>query len=121
VARREWKMADEDRQVIIPRYKMIVSYDIRLSHQDEYYQFVLGELVPRLQEMGVFMTEAWHTAFGEYPMRMVTFVVEEYQTLDELFDSPEWTQLEAELLHFVENYSLRVLRYRSGFQFITNN
>ena len=114
-------MADNDKQVIVPRFKMIVAYDVRPSLQDEYYQFVLTEFVPALQDLGIYMTEAWHTAYGDYPMRMLSFVAEEYQILDDLLSSTDWVDLEEELQSFVRNYSMRVIKYHPGFQFINPN
>jgi len=108
---------DEEPLVIVPRYKMIVSYDVVPPVQENYYQFVLGELVPALQEMGVYMTEAWHTAFGEYPLRMAAFVCEDLETLQDMLDSERWSDLETELQSYVRNYSRKVVEYRQGFQF----
>ncbi len=100
-----------------PRYKMIISYDTHPESQAEYQQFVMEEFVPQLQEMGVYMLEVWHTAYGDYPVRMISFVTEEYSTIRSLFESEEWQELEAQLLSFVSNYSIKVVRYRPGFQF----
>lgn len=114
-------MAEQpDRQVIIPKFKIIVAYDVRSAEQEGYYQFILGEFVPALQEMGVYMTEAWHTAYGEYPLRMISFVAEDYAVIEELFDSMEWGELEGKLRSLVMNYSLKVVQYRPGFQFTRN-
>jgi hypothetical protein len=104
-------------EVIVPRYKMIVSYDVNPSTQDGYYQFIMTEFVPALQEMGLYMTEAWHTAYGNYPIRMVSFVSEDYETIENTLSSTRWVELEQRLQTFVENYSTRVVQYRQGFQF----
>jgi len=117
----EHKHEDEEANVIVPRYKMIVSYDVIPSTQDSYYQFVLGEMVPAMQEMGVYMTEAWHTAYGEYPIRMVTFVAEEVDIIYDMLDSERWGDLETRLLSFIRNYTRKVVPYRQGFQFILSN
>lgn len=109
---------EEQPEVIFPRYKLIVSYDIAVPTQESYYQFVLGELVPAMQEMGVYMTEAWHTAYGEYPLRMATFVAEEYTTIQSMLDSDRWLALENELQGYVRNYSRMIIAYRQGFQFV---
>jgi len=109
---------DEEANIIIPRIKMIVSYDVIPSSQDNYYQFVLGEMVPAMQEMGVYMTEAWHTAYGEYPIRMVTFVAEEPEIVYDMLESDRWNDLETRLLGFIRNYTRKVVAYRQGFQFI---
>jgi hypothetical protein len=109
---------DEEANIIVPRFKMIVAYDVIPSSQDNYYQFVLGEMVPAMQEMGVYMTEAWHTAYGEYPIRMVTFVAEESDIIYDMLESDRWNDLETRLLGFIRNYTRKVVPYRQGFQFI---
>jgi len=109
---------DEESNVIVPRYKMIVSYDVIPSSQDSYYQFVLGEMVPAMQEMGVYMTEAWHTAYGEYPIRMVIFVAEESDIIFDMLGSDRWNDLETRLMSFIRNYSRKIVAYKQGFQFI---
>jgi len=109
---------DHESEVIVPRYKMIVAYDVLPSNHDNYYQFVLGEMVPAMQEMGVYMTEAWHTAYGEYPVRMVSFVAEDIETIYGMLDSDRWHDLEGRLMAFIRNYKRKVVAYRQGFQFI---
>lgn len=111
-------MPDEERDFIIPRYKLILSYDILAPAHEEYFQFVMGELVPSMQGMNVYMTEAWHTAYGDYPLRMASFVAEDYQTIRDMLESEHWRDLERRFLEFVRNYSLKVVRYRRGFQFV---
>lgn len=111
-------MDSDTHQMIIPRFKLIIQYDILPDARDAYYQFVLGEFVPALQEMGVYMTEAWHTAYGPYPIRMTTFVTEDFATIEELFRSPRWEELETRFLGYVENYTRKVISYRSGFQIV---
>ena len=45
-----------------PRFKLILTYDVQQDMQDTYLQFMLGELVPAVQSLGLQMTGAWHTA-----------------------------------------------------------
>lgn len=109
---------DQESEVIIPRYKMIMSYDVLPNSHDTYYQFILGELVPAMQEMGIYMTEAWHTAYGDYPIRMSGFVAEDYETIQGMLDSQRWQDLENQLRSYVRNYSRIIVEYRQGFQFV---
>ena len=109
---------DHDHEVIVPQYKLIVTYDVLPSNQENYFQFIMGELLPAMQEMGVYMTEAWHTAYGDYPLRMATFVAEDYDTIVEMLDSDRWQELERRFKIYIRNYSLVILPYRHGFQFV---
>ncbi|MGF1503632.1 MAG: hypothetical protein GYB64_06070 [Chloroflexi bacterium] len=112
-------MFSGDRQYIVPQYKLILSYDIQPGSRERYYQYVMSELVPALQEEGLYMTEAWHTAFGEYPIRLIIFAAEDYDTIEMVLASEKWQMMEDEFQRFIRNYTKLVVPYRQGFQFIT--
>ncbi len=98
--------------------KLILAYDIRPSVHDQYFQFMLGEMVPTLQAQGLHMNGAWHTAYGNYPMRLVEFVAEDRETIDSFLTSSTWDDLEAQLRCYVENYSRKIVPLREDmFQF----
>ena len=82
---------------ITPRYKMLLSYDIKNGMHSIYYRYVVSEFVPSLNEMGVYVTEAWHTAYGNYPVRMVEYVAEDLATLHSVLASDRWLELERRL------------------------
>lgn len=65
--------------------KLLLEYDI---NQDQFiYQFVMGQYVPALQSMGLQMSEAWHTAYGHAPNRLIGFVCGDRQTMARLLES----------------------------------
>ena len=97
--------------------KVLLSYDIIPETQETYYQFMLGELVPAVQGMGLGMAEAWHTAVGNYPLRLVAFVGESRTQVDEVLGSEKWDELEARLQQYVTNYKRRIVPFRDRFQF----
>jgi hypothetical protein len=100
------------------RYKLILTYDINGEVQDNYFQFVLGEMVPAMQAQGLQMSGAWHTAYGDYPMRLVEFIAEDQDALTSVLDTPLWSDLERRLRAFVTNYSKKIVRLRDDqFQF----
>lgn len=111
-------MSDQEPEVIIPRFKLIVTYDVPSGGHDHYYQFIMSEFIPAMQEMGVYMAEAWHTAYGDYPLRMASFVAEDYETIQNMLSSKRWRELEGRFLTYVRNYSHKVVEYRPGFQFV---
>jgi len=100
------------------RYKLILTYDIDGDVQDSYFQFVLGEMVPAVQAQGLQMSGAWHTAYGEYPMRLVEFIAQDQEAVEALLATPLWSDLERRLRGFVTNYSKKIVRLRDDqFQF----
>jgi hypothetical protein len=101
-----------------PRFKLILTYDVQQDMQDTYLQFMLGELVPAVQSLGLQMTGAWHTAYGQYPIRLIEFIGEDQAAIEAVLETPLWNKMETRLLGFVANYSKKTLRVREDqFQF----
>jgi hypothetical protein len=102
---------------ITPRYRLMMRYDIRLDTYQNYMQYVMNEFVPALQSMGVYMSGVWQTAYGNYPLRQIEFVVEDLNTLREVFRSDRWKQLEEELKSYTLRYERKLVAYEDRFQF----
>ena len=100
------------------RVKLILTYDIIAETQDRYYQYMLGEMVPAAQALGLHMSGAWHTAYGDYPIRLVEFIAEDYDTLTTVLTGSAWERLENHLQEYVANYKRKIVRLRDDqFQF----
>jgi hypothetical protein len=100
-----------------PRVKLLLSYDILSDSQQAYYEFILRDFIPKLQAMGLVMTEIWHTAYGDYPLRMAAFVAPDKETVDNIMNSDEWKKLQEQFDRFVTNLQLKIIPYKEGFQF----
>lgn len=96
--------------------KLLLTYDVIQERQQEYYQFVMGRYVPGLQSMGFQMSEAWHTAYGDSPDRLIGFVCRDEDTLKKLLDSDLWLSLNDELEEFVIGFDYKIVPYKGGFQ-----
>ena len=97
--------------------KLILSYSIRPETGQEYYQFVLGQYVPVMQSMGLDMIEAWHTAYGDYPNRLIVFVSKDRETMLRVINDANWDELNDRLLDYVADFDYKVIPYKIGFQF----
>jgi hypothetical protein len=97
--------------------KMLLTYDPMPERREAYFNYVLGEFVPTLEQMGLKMSEAWHTAYGAYPLRLAGFVASDRRTMDEVLASPAFVDLEARLQEFVVNYHRRIVPFLGRFQF----
>ncbi len=102
---------------IIPRYRLLMRYDIRMDMYQVYYQYIMNEFVPALHNMGLYMTGVWHTAYGSYPLRQVEFVTESLETAREIFQSDRWEDLETRLKSYTLRYERKLVRYSDRFQF----
>jgi hypothetical protein len=97
--------------------KMLLTYDPLPEHREAYFRYVLGEFVPALEQMGLKMSEAWHTAYGDYPLRLAGFVAPDRATMQEVLDSRTFADLEARFKEYVVNYSRRVVPFYGRFQY----
>jgi hypothetical protein len=97
--------------------KLVLSYDIRPDADQEYYQFVLGQYIPVMQSMGLEMAEAWHTAYGNYPNRLIVFVSRDRETIERVINDANWDDLNERLLEYVNEFDYKVVPYKIGFQF----
>lgn len=97
--------------------KVIMTWDIAADHEQEYFEFVIGEWVPGVQRLGFQPIDAWATVFGSYPQIQVGLLADNASKAREVMGSKDWAGLEDRLLNFVNNYSYKVVAARNGFQF----
>ncbi len=96
--------------------KLVLSFDIRTGQENAYRRFVLEDFLPQAQEMGLVPTDAWHTAYGNYPSRLIAFVAEDLATMQAARGKQEWQNLMRKLTNYTANLQQRVIRFRGGFQ-----
>ncbi len=99
------------------RLKILLTYNIVPEHQEQYLNFMVNVLVPSFQRMGLVNAGVWHTAYGDYPSRLVIFVVDDEATMESALADKTWKNLEAKLKQYVKDYSRRVVPFAPGFQF----
>ncbi len=97
--------------------KILMTWDISPEHEQEYFEFVIGEFVPGVQRIGLQPIEAWATVYGQYPQIQVGLLAEDAAQAQQALSSPEWLRLSAQLFHYVRNYSHKIVPARGGFQF----
>ncbi len=97
--------------------KVLMTWDIAPEHEQEYFEFVIGEFVPGVQRLGFQPTEAWATLYGTYPQIQVVLLAESVAHARRMLDSNDWTQLQDRLFTYIKNYSCKVVPARGGFQF----
>ena len=97
--------------------KVIMTWDIAADHEQEYFEFVIGEWVPGVQRLGFQPVDAWATVYGTYPQIQVGLLADSSPRVRELMGSKDWAALEDRLRSFVKNYNYKVVSARNGFQF----
>jgi hypothetical protein len=94
-----------------------MTWDIAADHEQEYFEFVIGEWVPGIQRLGLQPTDAWATVYGTYPQIQVNMLADSEPAARRILSSSDWAVLQDRLLTFVRNFSYKVVPNRGGFQF----
>ncbi len=96
--------------------KIIMSWDIKQGHDQEYFEFVVREFAPGITRLGLQPTEAWFAIYGECPQIMMAGITPDFATMKSFLDTQEWKELHERLLQYVSNYSQKIVRFSPNFQ-----
>jgi hypothetical protein len=97
--------------------KLIMSWDIAPEHEQEYFEFVIGEFIPGVQRLGLQPVDAWATVYGEYPQIQVNILANDLEFARHILASAGWGQLREKLFALVRNFEYKIVPSRGGFQF----
>jgi hypothetical protein len=101
---------------MIEQVKLLLSFDIKSGRENAYRRFILEEFLPKAQELGLIPTDAWHTAYGKYPTRLIGFVADDLSTARAIMARSEWKEMMQRLQGYTSNLSHRLVAFRNGFQ-----
>jgi len=96
--------------------KLLMTWDIRLGREQEYFEFVVREFIPQIQRLGLEPADAWYTVYGDHPQIMVSAKSETLTFLKQVMHSSEWESMINKLLDFVENFHQKTVIDHPGFQ-----
>lgn len=97
--------------------KLVMTWDIANGREQEYFEFVVREFIPGVQRLGIELSDAWATVYGDYPQIMVSAVFPSRSKAQLMMTSDEWKELNNQLLDYVTNFSSKLIPARGGFQF----
>jgi hypothetical protein len=96
--------------------KLLLSFDIRPGRENAYRRFIMEEFLPQAQSLGLMPTDAWHTAYGQYPGRLIGFAADDLGVVRAARSTDEWREMMSKLEGYVLNFTARVVPLRGGFQ-----
>ena len=96
--------------------KLIMTWDISPGKEQEYFEFVVREFIPQVQQLGMELKDAWLTMYGNQPQIMATAQMSNLATMQGILNSTEWQGLVNHLQDYVENYQCKIVPARAGFQ-----
>lgn len=96
--------------------KLLMTWDILPGREEDYFEFHIRKFVPALEGLGVALSEAWLTVYGEQPRLMAEAKLPNLGSAREMLVSPAWGELGTEMEELVENFDYKVINARKGFQ-----
>ncbi len=98
--------------------KLLMNWDIKPNQDQEYFEFVVREWLPGVNNLGIETTWAWYTVYSrdETPQIMAEAIAEDVETMRGILQSPDWQRLHERLLEYVNNYTQKVVRVSGDFQ-----
>lgn len=98
------------------RVKLLMTWDIPPGREQEYFEFVVREFIPEIQQLGLETTDAWITVYGKQPQILASAEVRNNKSLNSILVSEEWDRLLAKLSDYVENLKYKKVYSKPGFQ-----
>ena len=96
--------------------KLLISWDIQPGREEDYFEFHIRKFVPALEGLGVALSEAWLTVYGEQPRLLAEAVIPDLAAARKLLDSNAWDDLGTQMEELVENFDYKLVAARGGFQ-----
>ncbi|MEL7626808.1 MAG: hypothetical protein AAGU15_08120 [Anaerolineaceae bacterium] len=97
--------------------KLILTWDIKPGHEQDYFAYVLQEYLPQLNKFGFEVTDAWVTAYGNHPQVLLGALMESRLKAQTILGSDDWARLNEQLLDYVDNLEVKLAPQRGTFQF----
>lgn len=96
--------------------KLLLTWDLKPEHEQEYFEFVVRDFIPGLQRLGAELSDAWATVYGTGPQITLGATFPNLNRSRQMMCSPEWEALYDHLMGFVQNYTQKVIEAKPGFQ-----
>lgn len=97
--------------------KLILTWDIKAGHEQDYFAYVLREYLPQVNKFGFEVTDAWVTVFGNRPQILLGAIMASRLKARTVMTSNEWDRLNEQLLDYVDNLQYKLVPHKGGFQF----
>lgn len=96
--------------------KLLMSWDIQPGREEDYFEFHIRKFVPALEGLGVALSEAWLTVYGEQPRLLAEAVIPTIDSARKVLGSSAWQDLGLQMEDLVDNFNYKLVPARGGFQ-----
>ena len=96
--------------------KLLLSWNIRPETESHYFEFLVHEFIPGMNQLGIGKIEVWYTAYGDCEQKLASGVTETLEQMERALQSADWLELTGKLHEYVEDYKQKVIAAPAGFQ-----
>jgi hypothetical protein len=97
--------------------KLLMTWNIIPGREQEYFEFVVREFIPSVQRMGLEVSDAWFTMYGEnQPQIVAAAQAGSINTIRDVLATTEWRDLTGQLMEYVDDFDFKVVEAKPGFQ-----
>lgn len=96
--------------------KILMTWDILPGREQDYFEFVVRDFIPAMQRLGMEVSDAWFTMYGDQPQILAAAQMPSINAINHVLQAPDWQELTNRLLDYVENFDYKIVQSRSGFQ-----
>jgi hypothetical protein len=96
--------------------KVIMRWNVRQEMESEYFEFLVHELIPSMNKLGISDIQVWYTAYGTCEQKMAEGVMDSTDAMLRVMQTDEWAELTDKLQEFVLDYNQKVIAGTRGFQ-----
>ena len=96
--------------------KLLMTWDILPGREQEYFEFVVRDFMPVIQNLGMEPSDASYTMYGSQPQVMAAVQMSSINSLQSVMNSDDWKNLILRLLDYIEDFNYKVVQARGGFQ-----
>ncbi|MGC9348290.1 MAG: hypothetical protein ACP5JG_09155 [Anaerolineae bacterium] len=97
--------------------KLLMTWDIAPGQEKACFAFITQELPSAMGDAGLELTDAWFTAYGDWPQIRIGFVSTDLRALQNFLTSEDWKVLKRQLLSYSQDYQEKIVVAQGSFQF----
>ncbi len=96
--------------------KLLMTWDIKPGQEETYFSFITQDFPLALRQVGLQLTDAWYTVYGDWPQVRMGFVAANVAEIERFLSSQAWDELKKELFKYVHNYYEKIVPAQGNFQ-----
>ena len=97
--------------------KVLITWNVKPGREQEYFGYVVGEYLPEVNRMGLDVTDAWVTVYGDHPQVLIGALMPDLPSAQRLIHSSDRLDLSDRMQDFVRDFKLKLVTQRGNFQF----